>query len=157
MVAPEAVEIGRLAVEALRRAGRRGVLATGWGGLVGAEMDEDMCVIIDAPHDWLFPQMAAVVHHGGAGTVAAALRAGVPQVSVPSWGDQVFWARRAATLLVGPSPVPRVTLTTERLAAAIEQAVNGPRYRRRATALAAIIAGEDETGRAVAAIEANQA
>jgi UDP:flavonoid glycosyltransferase YjiC (YdhE family) len=98
--------------------------------------------------------MAAVVHHGGAGTVAAAMRAGVPQVSVPSWGDQIFWARRAAALGVGPPPMPRTQLRADRLASAVEQAAGDPRTRRRASALAAIIAGEDGVGRAVSAIEA---
>jgi sterol 3beta-glucosyltransferase len=154
MVSAEAARAGRAAVAALRRCGRRGVLATGWGGLEADGWGDDMCAIDAAPHDWLFPQMAAVVHHGGAGTVAAALRAGVPQVGVPSWGDQIFWARRAAALGVGPPPLPRTRLRADSLAAALERALDDPRTRRRAAALAAIIAGEDGVGRAVAAIEA---
>lgn len=154
IVNADAPRIGRLVTEALRRVGQRGVLAGGWGGLVATDLGDDMYAIDVAPHDWLFPQMAAVVHHGGAGTVAAALRAGVPQVSVPSWGDQIFWARRAAAVQVGPPLVPRVALTAERLAGSLQQVVDDPRYWHRAAALAAIIAGEDGVGRAVAAIEA---
>jgi UDP:flavonoid glycosyltransferase YjiC (YdhE family) len=152
MVSAEASRVGELVVAALRRCGQRGVLATGWGGLAAAHWGNDMCVIHDAPHDWLFPQMRAVVHHGGAGTVAAALRAGVPQVGVPAWGDQIFWSRRAAALGVGPAPIPRTQLRAVRLAAAVEQAVSEPQMRRRAADLAAVIAAEDGVGTAVAEI-----
>jgi sterol 3beta-glucosyltransferase len=152
MVSAEAARAGALVVAALRRCGQRGVLAMGWGGLAGGDWGEDMCVIDAAPHEWLFPRMRAAVHHGGAGTVAAALRAGIPQVSVPSWGDQIFWARWAAALGVGPAPIPRTRLNAGRLAAALDRALHIPLFQRRAAALAAIIAHEDGVGRAVEAI-----
>ena len=97
------------------------------------------------PHEWLFPQMAAVVHHAGAGTAAAGLRAGVPTVSVPIYTDQPFWAARIASLGAGPQPIPYKELTTERLADAITQATTTPDYAARARRLAAMLATEDGT------------
>ena len=75
------------------------------------------------PFAWLFPRVAAVVHHGGAGTTSAGLRAGVPSVVVPFFGDQPYWGLRVADLGVGPVPIPRKKLTVERLAQAIQTAV----------------------------------
>ena len=85
-----------IVLEALRLAGQRGVLATGWGGLTAGNTSDDIFVLDAVPHDWLFPQVAAVVHHGGAGTTGAALRAGKPTVICPFVGDQPFWGRRVA-------------------------------------------------------------
>ncbi|MET9394294.1 glycosyltransferase [Streptomyces sp. NPDC006624] len=128
---------------ALRRAGLRGVLlgdpSTG---------EDDMLVLADAPHDWLFPRMAAVVHHGGAGTTCAALRAGVPAVVCPFFGDQPYWAARVHALGAGPPPLPARTLTvealTERLTAVTRDAVYAESARRVAGALRA----EDGANRA---------
>jgi sterol 3beta-glucosyltransferase len=111
-------------LEALALTGHRAVLATGWGGLAGLETPpSDRVLIIEgAPHDWLFPRMALAVHHGGAGTTAAAMRAGIPSVIAPFIGDQWFWAWRAQSLGVAPPTVRRKGLTAETLAHAIEHA-----------------------------------
>lgn len=87
--------------------------------------------------------MAAIVHHGGAGTTAASLRAGVPTIVVPFFGDQPFWGQRVANLGVGPAPIPRKQLTAERLAQAIDRTVNDPMMRQRATELGAKIQAEN--------------
>jgi UDP:flavonoid glycosyltransferase YjiC (YdhE family) len=138
-----------LLAEALRRAGVRGLLYRGaWGDLGGAALPDHVMAIDATPHDWLFSRVAAVVTHGGAGTTATALRAGVPVVSVPFYGDQRFWAGRVAALGVGPQPIPRHTLETGRLAAAIRRAVSDPAMRARAAALAATLAAEDGAARA---------
>ncbi|MEV4170702.1 glycosyltransferase [Nonomuraea sp. NPDC049709] len=108
-------------LEAVRLTGRRAVLATGWGALRPGSEPDGVLVIEDAPHGWLLPRVAVTVHHGGIGTVGAALRAGVPQVVRPFLGDQPFWAERLHHLGVAPAPVTG-RLTTERLAAAIEAA-----------------------------------
>jgi sterol 3beta-glucosyltransferase len=76
-----------------------------------------------APHSWLFPRMAAVVHHGGAGTTAAGLRAGVPSIIIPSGTDQFAWGRRVYELGVGAKPIPRKKLTSENLSTAIQFAL----------------------------------
>lgn len=91
---------------ALRRAGCRGVLARGWAALTGAMDDDDLVVVDELPHDWLFARMAAVVHHGGAGTTHTGLRAGIPTVVVPFFTDQPFWAQRGRRpgRRTGPDP-----------------------------------------------------
>jgi UDP:flavonoid glycosyltransferase YjiC (YdhE family) len=96
--------------------------------------------------------MAAVVHHGGAGTTAAALRAGVPAVITPFLADQPSWARVVHGLGAGPRPVPFPELTVDRLAAAIKEAVTSPTIHRRAEDVAAALRAEDGVGRAVALI-----
>lgn len=146
---------GRLAalvLEALARSGRRGVLLTGWGGLSAGHVPDSVCVIDAAPHSWLFPRMAAVVHHGGAGTTAEGLRAGVPGVVVPFMVDQPFWGRRVHALGAGPAPLPQPGLTAEALARAIIVATSDPDIRRRAAALGAALRAEDGVGAALTRI-----
>jgi sterol 3beta-glucosyltransferase len=139
----------RLVVEALQITGQRGILLTGWGGLKEVAGAED-CFVVDAvPHDWLFPQMAAVVHHGGAGTTAASFRAGVPSVVVPFMCDQPFWAKRSHQLGVAPPPLPRKQLTVHGLARSINQAVKDTRLQQKAAALGSRIRAESGVHRAV--------
>ena len=138
-----------IVLKALKLAGQRGVLATGWGGLIADNAPEGIFVLDAVPHDWLFPQMAAIVHHGGAGTTGASLRVGKPTVICPFVGDQPFWGRRVAALGVGPAPIPQSRLTAERLADAIKQAVTDTDMRRNAATLGEAIRAEDGIGRAV--------
>ncbi|RME87740.1 MAG: glycosyltransferase [Anaerolineae bacterium] len=152
MVTHDAAEMTEIVLRALALSGQRGLLLTGWGGLQERDLPEGVFRIASAPHDWLFPRMAAVVHHGGAGTTAAGLRAGVPTVVVPFFGDQFFWGRRVADLGVGPAPIPRNRLTAERLAAAIERAVHDEALRARASSLGERIRAEDGVARAVETI-----
>lgn len=118
MVGPDPATVTDIVVDAIRLTGRRAVLATGWGGLRPGTIPDGMIAIDEVPHSWLLPRVAAAVHHGGIGTVAAALRAGTPQVIRPFIGDQPFWAERLHRLGVSPGPVTD-KLTAERLAAAI--------------------------------------
>ena len=148
----DARRVTELAVSALTRSHQRGILLTGWGGLSAVHRSDDIFVAESLPHDWLFPRSAAVVHHGGAGTTAAALRAGVPSVVVPFMADQPFWGRRVQQLGVGPRPVPFRELTAARLADAIQKAVPCPETRRRAAWLGARLREEDGVGRAVEAL-----
>lgn len=136
-------------LDTARRAGVRAVLQ-GVDGVSGS----DAIGIGAGPHEWLFPRMAAVVHHAGAGTAAAGLRAGVPTVSVPIYTDQPFWAARIKSLGAGPQPVPYKELSTERLSAAITQATTTPAYAEHARQLAARLATEDGTAPVVAALRA---
>nr|WP_062332693.1 glycosyltransferase [Herbidospora sakaeratensis] len=137
-----------LALGALRRAGLRGVLQTG----VRGRLTDDVLAVGDVPHDWLFPQMAAVAHHCGAGTTGIGLRAGAPAVAVPVMNDQPFWASRLTALGVAPAALPFRRLTSARLAAALTTAVTDPVYRRRAQALAAGISAEDGAAPVVEAV-----
>lgn len=146
-------EAGRIALEALERSGQRGVLASGWGGLKPAQIPDTVHLISSLPHSWLFPRMAAVVHHGGAGTTAAGLRAGVPSTVTPFGMDQPFWGQRVVDLGVGPQPIPRKQLTGERLADAITEMVSNQIMRRQARALGEKIRSEDGIGNAVAVID----
>jgi sterol 3beta-glucosyltransferase len=131
---------------AIRAAGVRAVVQAGWAGLE-VESAADVLSIGPVPHDWLFPRMAAVVHHAGAGTTAAGLRAGVPAVAVPVLADQPFWARRLHELGVAPPPVPLSSLTADRLAAALRAVTADPHPAARAAALSARITAEDGTAR----------
>jgi UDP:flavonoid glycosyltransferase YjiC (YdhE family) len=155
MPTQDAARTTRTVLAALERTGQRGVLATGWGGLAAIELPPSIYVLAEAPHDWLFPHITAVVHHGGAGTTAAGLRAGVPSVICPFFGDQPFWGRRVAALGAGPQPIPQRRLTVDALSAAIRAAVSDPGMRERATALGKAIQAEDGVGQAVAQIEAH--
>ncbi|MBN2328217.1 MAG: glycosyltransferase family 1 protein [Candidatus Omnitrophica bacterium] len=142
-----------IVVESLRQANVRGVLASGWGGLDAGDLPDSIIHIDQAPHDWLFPQMAAVAHHGGAGTTAAGLRAGRPTIVCPFFGDQPFWGRRVHALGVGVEPIPQKKLTVEKLTAAICEAATNPTIRRNAEALGEKIRREDGIGHAVSFIE----
>ncbi|MBZ4318423.1 glycosyltransferase [Streptomyces sp. SCA2-4] len=137
-------------VRALRAAGLRGIVQRGWTGLE-AEGD-DLLTVDELPHAALFPHLAAVVHHAGAGTTAAGLRAGVPAVPVPAWFDAHFWSARLTALGVSPGPVPVRRLTAPALAAALRRATTDPGYRSRAQALAARLREEDGTAPVVAAV-----
>ena len=91
----------RLVLDALHTTGRRAIVLTGWGGMRGTDLPGNVFVVDSVPHAWLFPRVTAVVHHGGAGTTAAGIRAGVPSIVIPFHGDQPFWAKRVAELGVG--------------------------------------------------------
>lgn len=139
-------------VAALRRAGVRGIIQSGWAGLHGE--GPDVLTVDELPHGWLFPQVAAVVHHAGAGTAAAALRAGVPSVPVTGIMDQPFWARRLHELGTAPAPLRRVAVTVEALAEALSTTLADPRYTQRAQELSRLLRAEDGEGAATEVIAA---
>ncbi|MBX7466143.1 glycosyltransferase [Streptomyces sp. MAG02] len=138
---PDPAGVSGQIVRALRAAGLRGILQEGWAGLRGH--GDDIITVADVPHSVLFPHLAAVVHHAGAGTTGAGLRAGIPAVPVPVQFDAGFWADRLVRLGVAPRAVPLRRLTADSLATALQEATAEPRYRRRARALAARLAAED--------------
>jgi len=121
-------------------------------GLRPQELSETVFAIDQVPYSWLFPRMAAVIHHGGAGTTGAALRAGVPNIVIPFTSDQPFWGRRVYHLGAGPKPIPAQRLTARKLAAAIYTAVNGKAIRAQAKMLGERIGTERGVTRAVATI-----
>jgi sterol 3beta-glucosyltransferase len=140
---------------ALALSEQRGVLLA--GGLVREAATPNEFYVDDVPHGWLFPQMRAVVHHGGAGTTGAGLRAGVPSVITPFLGDQYAWAELVAKHGAVPRVGPANKLTAEKLARAIDRAVNDEAMRARAAALGARIGAEDGVGAAIKLIEAQAA
>ncbi|ATL26529.1 glycosyltransferase [Streptomyces formicae] len=147
----DAERLGELLHAALRKAKVRAVVQSGTAGIDLA--GDDVLTIGNAPHSWLFPRTAAVVHHMGAGTTGAGLRAGVPTVGVPTFGDAPFWSRRLVSLGASPGYVPIGELTPDRLAALIRAAVHERRHTDRSRALAAALAAEDGGARTVAAVE----
>ncbi|GAB5373742.1 MAG: glycosyltransferase [Acuticoccus sp.] len=148
MTSADPARLGRLITGALRRAGQRGVVARGWANLE-VDAGADIIAIPPVPHDVLFPKMAAVVHHGGAGTTAAGFHAGVPSVICPFFGDQPGWARLSAALGVGTKPMTRRQLSEEALGAAIAEAVSSPALAANARTLAARLHAEDGVADAV--------
>lgn len=145
--------LAKLMLDALAKSGQRGLLLTGWGGLRAEWVPENVFVLDAAPHHWLFPRMSAVVHHGGAGTTAEGLRAGIPAIIVPFILDQPFWGARVKALGLGPDPVPLKELTADRLSEAIRTAVTDNAMRERARSYGAAIRAEDSVDNAVGVVE----
>jgi sterol 3beta-glucosyltransferase len=129
------------------------VIVTGWGAMSGLRSDSDTIVVKRAPHNWLFPRVAAAVHHGGAGTTAAGLAAARPTIICPFQGDQHFWGAAVHQAGAGPQPLSANKLTAPRLASAIRTAINDSTMRARAAELSQRIAQEDGATRASAQIE----
>ncbi len=152
MVDEQIENASSIVLGALQRAGQRGILLSGWGGLGKGDLPHSIFRVESVPHDWLFPYVSAVVHHGGAGTTATGLRHGRPTVVVPFFADQPFWGSRVFQLGAGPTPIPFTRLSVENLARAIDQAVNSPVIRRNAEILGAKMQTEDGVGKAVGMI-----
>jgi vancomycin aglycone glucosyltransferase len=142
-----------LVAEAARLAGRRIVMSAGWSDLDECTLPNGCLGVRSAPHALLFTKMAAAVHHGGAGTTAAAARAGVPQVIVPHMFDQFYWGERVRELGLGPAPVPARRLTAGRLAEAIRVAVSDEEMRERAREAAEALSRVDGAARAARVLE----
>ncbi len=153
MAGRDAAGKAKAAIGALQKSGQRGIIATGWGGLSVDDLPSSILKIDAVPHDWLFERVAVVVHHGGAGTTAAGLRAGKPTIICPFFGDQPFWGRRLADLGVGADPIPQKKLDTDNLAAAISQVMSDAQIRQRAAVLGEKIRAEDGVARAIEFIE----
>lgn len=143
----------RLIVEALRQTGQRGIIASGWSGAQAESLPEHVFLLDKAPHDWLFERVCAVIHHGGAGTTAAGLRAGKPTMIIPHMSDQPFWGRRVHELGVGAKSIPRPKLTMAGLAAGIQTITRDEGIKTRAAALGAQIRAEDGIGMTLDMIE----
>lgn len=152
MTGRDPAHMTEIVAAAVEESGVRAVLLSGWAGLGKMDLPEAIFCLPAVPHRWLFPRMAAVVHHGGAGTVAAGLRAGVPTVVVPHFADQPFWGQRIYDLRVGPEPLPRHKLTAAKLAAAIREAVSNQEMAARAKALGVKVRAEEGIETAVAHI-----
>jgi sterol 3beta-glucosyltransferase len=140
----------RLCLEALEILGLRGVISLGHRHSAIDLSPRHFATGDDLPHAWLFPRLGAVVHHGGAGTTGAALRAGVPQLILPVSADQGFWGRRVEQLGVGPRPILQRQLGAGRLQGALRLATQDAGMQANARALGDAIRCEDGVGSAVA-------
>lgn len=146
-------EVTQTIIKALEETQQRGILLAGWGDMGKGLLPDNIFRVDSVPHDWLFPRVAAVVHHGGAGTTAAGLRAGVPSVIIPSFGDQFFWGWRVHKLGVGPKPISRKKLTINSLSGAIQQAISEVSIRDKSVDLGRKIRAENGVETAVELIE----
>ncbi len=153
MVHREAEKIGRMVKDALLKVHRRGIILTGWGGWKPADPPASLLYLDSVPHAWLFPRCTAVVHHGGAGTTAAGLRSGVPNLVIPFAADQPFWGKRVAALGAGPDPLSVPNLRLDTLADALGRVLGERGMRSRAKEIGAQIRSEDGVGEAVRIIE----
>ena len=142
VVVEDPAALRRIVFDALESSGARGIVSDGWAHLAGEAPPPNVFLIGDCPHDWLFPRCRAVCHHGGAGTTAAGLRAGLPTVIVPFFGDQFLWAQLVADAGAGPRPIPFDRLDRDRLTAAFD-ACRRPQLRQCASALGAAVRDTD--------------
>ncbi|XP_057964744.1 sterol 3-beta-glucosyltransferase UGT80A2-like [Malania oleifera] len=147
----EPEKMTQIIVEALQITGQRGIINKGWGGLGNLPEPKDFVYLLDnCPHDWLFLQCKAVVHHGGAGTTAAGLKAACPTTIVPFFGDQPFWGERVHARGVGPAPIPVEEFSLPKLVDAINFMLD-PEVKERAVQLANAMQNEDGVAGAVKA------
>ncbi|KAI4354434.1 hypothetical protein L6164_003295 [Bauhinia variegata] len=147
----EPEKMTQIIVEALKNTGQRGIINKGWGGLGNLAKPEKSVYLLDnCPHDWLFLQCKAVVHHGGAGTTAAGLKAACPTTIVPFFGDQPFWGERVHARGVGPPPIPVDEFSLQKLVDAIRFMLD-PKVKDRAIELAKAMENEDGVTGAVKA------
>ncbi|XP_022887982.1 sterol 3-beta-glucosyltransferase UGT80A2-like isoform X2 [Olea europaea var. sylvestris] len=147
----EPEKMTQIIVEALEITEQRGIINKGWGGLGNlAEPNDNIYLLDNCPHDWLFLQCAAVVHHGGAGTTAAGLKAACPTTIVPFFGDQPFWGDRVHARGVGPPPIPVDEFSLLKLIDAIKFMLD-PKVKERAFELAKAMENEDGVAGAVKA------
>ena len=120
IVVDDADKFTQMIFDAVKLAGVRALISKGWGGLGAENVPENIYLLENTPHDWLFPKVRACVIHGGAGTTAIALKCGKPTMIVPFFGDQHFWGSMLGSSGAGPEPVPYKHLTAEKLADGIK-------------------------------------
>lgn len=144
----------RIVLQALAKAGLRAVLGIPEEAFANLPLPPGVYPLASAPHTWLFPRMRALVHHGGAGTTAAGLRAGVPALITPLAIDQFFWGERLAALGASPQPLPQRSLSADRLAQALEQVAFNTEMKRVSNLLGKAIRAEQGVAEAVARITA---
>jgi sterol 3beta-glucosyltransferase len=152
MIHREADRIAETTLDAIRITGQRAIILTGWDGWRGRTSSDDMLFLESAPHAWLLPRCKSIVHHGGAGTTAAGLRAGIPNIVIPFAGDQMFWGRRVHAIGAGPRPISVKVLSTARLVSAFVK-VDDPALRNGAQLVGCTIRKDDGVGEAIRVIE----
>jgi sterol 3beta-glucosyltransferase len=151
MVNRKAKHIDQIVQDALKRTNNRGIILSGWGGITH-QSSKDLLYLESTPHDWLLPKCKMIIHHGGAGTTSAGLRAGIPNVVVPFTADQPFWGNRVHAMGVGPKPILVKNLSVDKLVRAIVQAETKP-ARERAQLIGQGIRSEDGVKNAIELIE----
>lgn len=153
MTSGDAAGMTRVILEAVARTGQRAILSTGWGGFQANDLPDTVLPVGWVSHSWLFPRVRMAIHHGGAGTTAAILRAGVPSIVIPFFADQFFWGKRVRDLGIGAGPIAMKNLSVENLEAEIRKILGDPQISLRSGKLAHAISEEDGIGAAVAAVK----
>jgi sterol 3beta-glucosyltransferase len=152
MIHRDADRIAETVLESIRQAGQRAIVLTGWDGWKGRVFSGDILFLESAPHDWLLPRCKMFIHHGGAGTTAAGLRAGIPNIVIPFGGDQLFWGKRVHAIGAGPRPMRVRELTASRLTSAMTEA-EADALRDRARLIGQAIRREDGVVNAIRVVE----
>jgi sterol 3beta-glucosyltransferase len=156
MINRQAEQIHRVVVDALAQSRQRAIFLTGWGNWNAASTAENILYLDAVPHSWLLPRCQLVIHHGGAGTTAAGLRAGIPNIVIPHTADQPFWGQRVQALGAGPAPIPIKKLAVERLLTALAETGN-PSVLAAAEAVGRLIRSENGVNAAIRLVEATKA
>jgi sterol 3beta-glucosyltransferase len=149
----ERTRLSQVILKAIELSGQRAIVASGWGAINLDTQKDEIFLVDEVPHDWLFPQVAAAVYHGAAGTTAAALRAGIPSIIVPFFADQPIWGKRLHQLGVASRPIPRKELTAEALAQSILKVTEDEAILSKSARLGEMIRAENGVVRAIEVIE----
>jgi len=151
MLNRDAEKIDEIVCEAIRQTSNRGIILSGWSELKESRSSEILYVDA-APHSWLLPRCKMIIHHGGAGTTSAGLRAGIPNIVIPHTADQPFWGNRVYAIGAGPKPIPVKKLSVESLTRAMAEARDDA-VRKRAQVIGQALSQEDGVGKSVELIE----
>ncbi len=153
MIDDNPIKTTKMILEALNLSGQRCILSTGWTDLGSIKLPDFVFLVNDIPHSWLFENVKATVIHGGAGTTAASMRAGVPTIITPFLGDQFFWGRHLYKMGVSPKPINFNKLNAEKLAGLINTAVNDDNMKQKAKELGEKLKSENGVENAVTIID----
>lgn len=151
MLNRDAEKVHKLVGEALRQTNHRGIILSGWSNVVNDSSNE-ILYLTAVPHQWLLPRCKMIIHHGGAGTTSAGLRAGIPNIVIPHTADQPFWGSRVHDMGAGPKPIPVRNLSIENLTRAITESGNAA-TRESAQSIGQELRSEDGVGTSVQCIE----
>jgi UDP:flavonoid glycosyltransferase YjiC (YdhE family) len=153
MLSQDPKATAELFIRALKYTGQRAVFSAGWGGLQASDLPKNIYMSGYVPHEWLFPRMAGIVHHGGVGTTASAFASGVPSWVTPFFGDQPFWGQRAYELGVAPAPIAKRNLTMKNVSERLMELKENPTFHVKAQALGETILREDGLQMVVSMVE----
>jgi sterol 3beta-glucosyltransferase len=151
MLNRDAIKHDRIVREALRQTNNRGIILKAWSDVKYSSSNE-ILYLEAVPHQWLLPRCKMIVHHGGAGTTSAGLRAGIPNILIPHTADQPFWGSRVHAIGAGPKPIPINELSVPKLTRAINES-SGNMMHKYAQAIATKLRSEDGVSHAVSWIE----
>ena len=129
-------------VSALERTGRRGLILSGWGRISDENEHRNILTLDSVEHSWILPRTAAMVHHGGAGTVGECLRAGIPSIAWPLGYDGMFWGVRISNLGAALPPLRGDSITVTKMCECIEALTGDSQIRKRSQELKHILARE---------------